>query len=97
MTVAELIERLSKQNQDYVIYRDYGNGLEEASWGDFMELFWIWDKLEVKEMRKMTMCLVFDMSCPYFDDLTCMCTLANPAEDCDDYAVYANEEVENED
>jgi hypothetical protein len=49
MTVAELIERLSKQNQDYVIYRDYGNGLEEASWGDFMELFWIWDKSEVEE------------------------------------------------
>lgn len=41
----------------------------------------------------MTMCLVFDMSCPYFDDLTCMCTLANPAEDCDDYAVYTNEDA----
>ena len=50
-------------------------------------------------MSKMTMCLMFDTSCPYFDDLTCMCTLANPAEDCDDYAVYANEDVkiENED
>jgi hypothetical protein len=42
----------------------------------------------------MTMCLVFDMSCPYFDDLTCMCTLANPAEDCDDYAAYADENDE---
>ena len=41
----------------------------------------------------MTMCLVFDMSCPYFDDLTCMCTLANPTEDCDDYAVYTNEDA----
>lgn len=49
MTVAEFIERLSKQNKDYVIYRDYGNGLEEASWNDFMELFWIWDKSEVEE------------------------------------------------
>lgn len=47
----------------------------------------------------MTMCLVFDMSCPYLDDLTYMCTLANPAEDCDDYSVYTNENVkiENED
>lgn len=49
MTVAELIDRLSKYNKDYVIYRDYGNGLEEASWGDFMEEFWIWDKSEVEE------------------------------------------------
>ena len=49
MTVAEFIERLSKQNQDYVIYRDYGYGLKEISWDDFMNLFWIWDKSEVEE------------------------------------------------
>ena len=49
MTVAELIKRLSKQNPDYVVYRDYGYGLEEISWGDFMEMFWIWDKSEVEE------------------------------------------------
>lgn len=42
----------------------------------------------------MTMCLVFDMNCPYFDNLTCMCTLENPIEECDDYAVYANENDE---
>lgn len=48
MTVAELIEKLSKLNQDYVIYRDYGNGLEEVSWGDFWWMFWIWDKSEVE-------------------------------------------------
>ena len=42
----------------------------------------------------MTMCLVFDMSCPYFDPATCMCSLKNPAEDCDDYAAYTNEDDE---
>lgn len=49
MTVAELIEKLSKQNKDYVIYRDRGNGLEEVSWDDFWEMVWIWDKSEVEE------------------------------------------------
>lgn len=49
MTVAELIERLSKQNPDYVVYRDYGNGFEKVSWDDFWEMFWIWDKSEVEE------------------------------------------------
>lgn len=47
-------------------------------------------------MSKMTMCLVFDMSCPYFDSATCMCSLENPAEDCDDYAVYAEVTEEEE-
>ena len=44
----------------------------------------------------MTMCLVFDMSCPYFDDLTCMCMLEHPEFDCDDYSVYLNEENEDD-
>ena len=48
MTVAELIERLSKQNQDYVIYRDYGNGFEEVSWGDLWWMFCLGDKSEVE-------------------------------------------------
>jgi hypothetical protein len=49
MTVAELIERLSMQNQDYVIYREYEDReLREACWGDFQELFWILDKSEVE-------------------------------------------------
>lgn len=48
MTVAELIERLSKQNQDYVIYCDFGDGLEEANWNDFLKVFWIWDRTEVE-------------------------------------------------
>lgn len=42
----------------------------------------------------MTMCLVFDLGCPYLDPTTCMCTLDNPAEDCDDYAMYTNENDE---
>ena len=49
MTVAEFIERLSKQNPDYVFYRDYGYGLKEIGWDDFMGLFWILDKSEVEE------------------------------------------------
>lgn len=49
MTVAELIRMLSQQNQDYVIYREYEDrGLREACWGDFQELFWILDRLEVE-------------------------------------------------
>ena len=50
MTVAELIERLSKQNQEYVIYRDVEGHLREVSWYDFCEMFWIWDESEVKEV-----------------------------------------------
>lgn len=42
----------------------------------------------------MIMCSVFDMNCPYFDNSTCMCTLENPIEECDDYAAYANENDE---
>ena len=50
MTVAELIRMLSQQNQDYVIYREHEDReLREACWGDFQELFWIWDKSEVEE------------------------------------------------
>lgn len=49
MTVAELIERLSKQNKDYVICCDCGNGLEEINWDDFWEMIWILDKSEVEE------------------------------------------------
>lgn len=41
MTVAEFIERLSKQNKENVIYYDYGRGLKEVSWDDFVEMLWI--------------------------------------------------------
>lgn len=49
MTVAEFIEKLSKQNKEYVICYDYGRGLEEVSWNDFLNMFWIWDKAEIEE------------------------------------------------
>lgn len=49
MTVAEFIERLSKQNKEYVICYNYGRGLEEVSWNDFLNMFWILDKSEIEE------------------------------------------------
>lgn len=49
MTVAEFIEKLSKQNKEHVICYDYGRGLEEVSWYDFRNMFWILDKSEIEE------------------------------------------------
>ena len=49
MTVAEFIERLSKQNKEYVICYDYGRGLEEISWNDFFFFFLIWNKSAIEQ------------------------------------------------